>query len=192
MHCKAALWQSQRRYVRVDCLQRRYHSGRKSFRIWAAVEWDYKSELIFVDCNGRESEMTMKDYQDQILEEYGRTKPTDRDYILMEDGNRAHGMHNPGIKRHKEDIGIHFLDNWPPDHLHVVIGMAAGTFPFCQHIISELGQYCSSPSGARGGLKGHPTILRTGHGALVSSGDDRKGGTVVPSGTIWFIVRKCI
>ena len=56
----------------------------------------------------------MKDYQEQILIKYATTKPTDRKYILVEDGNKAHGLRNSGMREYKNNLGIFFLEGWPP------------------------------------------------------------------------------
>lgn len=58
--------------------------------------------------------MTMKDYQEQVLQAYAATQPMDQDYMLVEDGNRAHGTKNKDMRKHKQQLGIKFLDDWPP------------------------------------------------------------------------------
>ena len=42
--------------------------------------------------------MTMEDYQEQILTRYAIIQPQDRNYILVEGGNQAHGMKNKGMQ----------------------------------------------------------------------------------------------
>ena len=45
----------------------------------------------------------MQDYKEQILGQYASMQPTDYNYILIEDDNKAHGAKNDkkqnGIKR---------------------------------------------------------------------------------------------
>ena len=58
--------------------------------------------------------MSMQDYKNQILVKYANIKPTDREYILIEDGNKAHGLKNNEMRQQKEDLGIKYLSDWPP------------------------------------------------------------------------------
>lgn len=55
------------RYCSYTC-QNRYRSGRTSFAIWAAVGWNYKSPLVFLDGHGAKGECTRQDYIEQVLE----------------------------------------------------------------------------------------------------------------------------
>ena len=60
----------------------------------------------------------MTDYQEQIFTKYAATKPTDKEYILIEDGNKAHGIQNLDMRRYKNSPNIISLDDWllfPPD-----------------------------------------------------------------------------
>ena len=34
----------------------------------------------------------MKNYQEQVIVKYAATQPSDQDYKLVEDGNKAHGL----------------------------------------------------------------------------------------------------
>ncbi len=61
--------------------------------------------------------MTMKDYQEQVLQKYAKIQPTRRDYILVEDGNGTHGVRNKDMRKKKHELNILFLENWPPSSL---------------------------------------------------------------------------
>lgn len=103
-----------------DCLQHRYHSGRSSFTVWAAIGWDYKSELVFLDGHGARGGMSKTDYRDQVLVPHVApffAANEGKGYLYMEDGNKAHGLKNSEVKRWKEERGITCLEDWPPSSL---------------------------------------------------------------------------
>ena len=84
------------------------------FRFRQQLDGEYKSELIIVECNGQQWGMTMDDYQEQILTRYAISWPKDKEYILVEDGNRAHGLKNKRMQAKKKKLGIVPLEDWPP------------------------------------------------------------------------------
>ncbi len=100
-----------------DCMQHRYYSGRTSFSVWAAVGWNYKSELVILDGHGTRGGMSMEDYKYQVLDAQVISFfviREDQGYIYVEDGNKAHGRNNPEMQHDKADRGVVCIDEWPP------------------------------------------------------------------------------
>lgn len=104
----------QERYC-PDCLQHRYHSGRATFSIWAAIGWDFKSELIFIESHGSGGGMSKEDYKEQILTRYVGPLLKDKlGLIFIEDGNTAYRLKDDAMKKFKADLHITCLSFWPP------------------------------------------------------------------------------
>lgn len=100
-----------------DCLQHRFHSGRASFSIWAAVGWNYKSPLVFLDGHGKRGGMSKDDYRNQVL--IPHVVPffywhKDEGFIFMEDGNKAHGLTDTEMQDWKTEHKVVCLEGWPP------------------------------------------------------------------------------
>ncbi len=107
------------RYCSYTC-QNRYRSGRTSFAIWAAVGWDFKSPLVFLDGHGARGGCTKKDYIEQVLEpvvaEISEVTLEHYGYPLLyqEDGNRIHGLKGAqNLAELKEELGIRAMNEWP-------------------------------------------------------------------------------
>ncbi len=49
-----------------DCIQWRYRSGRTSFSVWACIGWNFKSELVFLECHGAGGGANKDDYIEQV------------------------------------------------------------------------------------------------------------------------------
>ena len=89
----------------TDCIQHTTdRSDEKSFErahSWAAIGWDFKSELSFYKVEGnRNGKMSLQVYRDQILNPI--VKPwIDRgdDFVLEEDGDSGHGTSKSNIVR---------------------------------------------------------------------------------------------
>ncbi|PQE08861.1 HMG box protein [Rutstroemia sp. NJR-2017a BBW] len=52
---------------RLDCIQFTFNSGRDSIMCWAAIGYNFKSELYFVSTEGQGKGFTQKKYEQQIL-----------------------------------------------------------------------------------------------------------------------------
>lgn len=91
-----------------DCIQEQAQKKRKSkgkdggeeldldykLHAWAAIGWNFKSELIFYDAGNSNGKMNHHTYRDQILEPI--VKPWlkhggGHDFVLEEDGDSGHG-----------------------------------------------------------------------------------------------------
>lgn len=88
----------------VDCVQHREEpkaKDEKRFHCWAAVGYNFKSEIIFYDVPGNTNgKMSLQVYRDQILEPV--VKPwlmEGHDFVLEEDGDSGHGLFAPGRKK---------------------------------------------------------------------------------------------
>ncbi len=55
----------------------------------------------------------MKNYQEQILISHIASM-MDENHVLVEDGNKAHGTKNKDMKQKKQELGINWVENWPP------------------------------------------------------------------------------
>jgi hypothetical protein len=93
-----------------DCIQEHdtpREKDRKRFHCWAAVGWNFKSELTFYEVPGNSNgKMSQRAYIDQILEPV--VKPwleAGHDFVLEEDGDSGHG---PG----RDNI----VKSWKHDH----------------------------------------------------------------------------
>ena len=81
-----------------DCAQNQYRSGRASFSCWGAVEWYWKSPLMFVKGHGRRGGFTQEDYAAQVINAvvgpfFLKTRLFNAgQFVLYEDGNSAHGL----------------------------------------------------------------------------------------------------
>lgn len=84
------------------------------------MRWDYKSELVFWEGSGKSGGMTMEDYKQQVLGSYVvpamkvQRHLYGRHSVLMEDGNRAHGLHNAGMKKMKKELRIRLFGGLAP------------------------------------------------------------------------------
>lgn len=82
---------------------------KKRFHCWAAVEYDFKSDITFYDVPGNTNDkMTQQVYIDQILEPV--VKPwieSGQHFVLEEDGDSGHGPGKSNIVRTwKEQHGL--------------------------------------------------------------------------------------
>ncbi len=118
--CKAMVVRTNKECYCSYCCQNRYRSGRTSFAVWAAVGWDFKSPLVFLDGYSARGGCTKKDYIDQVLvamvveisevmlEHYGYS------LLYLEDGNRIHGLTGTqNLAELKEELGIRAMNEWP-------------------------------------------------------------------------------
>ncbi len=107
------------RYCSYTC-QNRYRSGRTSFAIWAAVGWNYKSPLVFLEGHGARGGCTKKDYIQQVLKPVVAKMSEDTlqyygyPLLYQEDGNRIHGLTGAqNLVELKEKLGIRAMNEWP-------------------------------------------------------------------------------
>lgn len=107
------------RYCSYTC-QNRYRSGRASFAVWAAVGWNYKSPLVFLEGHGARGGCTKKDYINQVLiPVVAKMSEESLHYygyplLYQEDGNRIHGLKGAqNLVELKEELGIRAMNEWP-------------------------------------------------------------------------------
>ncbi len=98
-----------------DCIQHRFYSGRTSFSVWAAVGWDWKSELVILDSHGRKRGMSMADHKHQVLDAHVIPYFAIRE-SNVEDGNKARGSKNADMQRYKAERSVTCIENWPPSY----------------------------------------------------------------------------
>jgi transposase len=95
-----------------DCIQPRFRSGRSSFSVWAAIGWNFKSRLIFLEGHGPRGGCNREDYVNQVLTPISRELPAGS--LLQEDGNKIHGR--TSLRETKRQLGLQLFHNgdWPP------------------------------------------------------------------------------
>ena len=108
-----------------DCIQSSFWSGRSSFMIWAAIGWNYKSPLIFVEGSGKRGGMVQKDYEEQILKPIisplflgdpaSRWTMLSSESQLIEDAAGPHGIKGLRAKKEEMNIPIHPRPASSPD-----------------------------------------------------------------------------
>ena len=99
---------------KIQWLKRRKEPGR--INIWGAIGFNYKSPLVFVDGQGKNSAFLQADYTAQVLEPHMLDILRDFEAIcndeplLMEDGNAAHGLkfmrNAPALWKAKHKIAL--------------------------------------------------------------------------------------
>jgi hypothetical protein len=101
-----------------DCIQEKEQpkeKDRKRFHCWAAVGYDFKSDIYFYTVPGNTNgKMTQQVYIEQILEPI--VKPwieAGHDFALEEDGDSGHGPAHNGniIRKWKEEHGLEYYFN---------------------------------------------------------------------------------
>jgi len=79
-----------------DCIQSVYRSGRVSVMVWAAIRWDWKSELIFLEREEGRKGICSTAYTKQVLDTviglyYDSLSPDQKEkFIFIEDGAKVH------------------------------------------------------------------------------------------------------
>jgi hypothetical protein len=61
------VWRKQGERQRLDCIQFKFHSGRRSFQAWGAIGYRFKSKLIVVSKEVDTKGFNQKGYKRQIL-----------------------------------------------------------------------------------------------------------------------------
>ena len=107
---------------RLDCIQFTFNSGRDSVMCWAAIGYNFKSELYFVSQEGQGKGFTQKKYEEQILR--GPLKSIFKErhsqgFFCVEDGSKVHGLKdtrgNKGLcNSTRVECHIITLIDWPP------------------------------------------------------------------------------
>ena len=105
---------------RLDCIQFTFNSGRDSIMCWAAIGYNFKSELYFVNTEGQGKGFTQRKYAEQILQGLLKEIFKDRhDFFCVEDGSRIHSLKdtrgNQGLcNAIRLECFINTLLDWPP------------------------------------------------------------------------------
>lgn len=79
-----------------ECIQSVYRSGRVSVMVWAAIGWDWKSELVFLERKEGKRGICSTAYKEQVLDavigpHYASLSPEQKEkFIFMEDGAKVH------------------------------------------------------------------------------------------------------
>ena len=89
-----------------DCLQERRPPAEKDLKrlhAWAAVGYNFKSELVFYDVPGNSNgKMSLQIYKDEILEKVVKSwlkKDGSESFVLEEDGDSGHGTGKRNVVR---------------------------------------------------------------------------------------------
>jgi transposase len=117
---------------RLDCIQFTFTSGRESVHCFAAIGYNFKSQLLFLSTEGQGKGFTQQKYEAQVLRrELGEICTQlhenkrllgdfccDGDYFVVEDGSRVHGIkdtqRNHGLcNKARVECYITTID-WPP------------------------------------------------------------------------------
>lgn len=80
---------------RLDCIQFTFNSGRDFVMCWAAIGYNFKSQLYFVSTDGQGHGFTQKKYEEQILQGPSKGIFEERHshgFFCVEDGSRGHGL----------------------------------------------------------------------------------------------------
>jgi hypothetical protein len=89
------------------------HKNEKRFHVWAAVGYQFKSDLLFYETSSINGKMTSEVYINQVL--HGPVKEWIQrgDYfILEEDQDSAHGVgQKSSVRREKQLIGLEYFFN---------------------------------------------------------------------------------
>ena len=106
---------------RLDCIQFTFNSGRDSIMYWAAIGYNFKSELYFVSTEGQGKGFTQKKYEQQILR--GLLAGIFRDrysqgFFCVEDGSKVYGLkdskRNKGLcNAARIECHINTILDWP-------------------------------------------------------------------------------
>ena len=100
-----------------DCIQETNEpkdEDRKRIHCWAAIGYNFKSEIVFYTTRSSNGKMTQQDYITQILEV--AVKPwieRGDDFVLEEDGDSSHGPadNNNIVRQWKKKHGLEFYFN---------------------------------------------------------------------------------
>lgn len=89
---------------RLDYIQFTFNSGRDSIMCWAAIGYNFKSQLYFVSMDGDGKGFTQKKYEEQILrgplkDIFADGERQSQGFFCVEDGSRVHGLKD--TKRNK-------------------------------------------------------------------------------------------
>ena len=106
---------------RLDCVQFTFNSGRDSIMCWAAIGYNFKSQLYFVNMEGQGQGFTQKKYEEQILRGPLAGIFEERHsqgFFCVEDGSRVHGLkdtkRNKGIcNAARLECYINTFIDWP-------------------------------------------------------------------------------
>ena len=104
---------------RLDCIQFTFHSSHKSVMAWAAIGYNYKSQLYFVSSEAEGKGFTQQKYADQILR--GPLKEIFEqpgDAFCVEDNSNVHGKKDTATNHGlcnavRLECHIYSID-WPP------------------------------------------------------------------------------
>ena len=119
------IWRKRGERYRLDCIQFTFHSGRASFMAWAAIGYNFKSNLKILTNEKDAKGFNQKAYEHQILRgelaDIAKTKRMGKgysDFFCVEDNSRAHGK--KGTKQNgnlcnkaRIECFIYSID-WPP------------------------------------------------------------------------------
>ncbi|KAI3322351.1 hypothetical protein HD806DRAFT_536188 [Xylariaceae sp. AK1471] len=100
-----------------DCIHHRDSPDRNEqvcLSAWAAVGFNFKSQLVWYDTNNSNGAITLKAYRDQILEPVvGQWLRDGHDFILAEDGTAGHGGQSNSniVAKWKENNGLKYFFN---------------------------------------------------------------------------------
>jgi hypothetical protein len=102
----------------LDCIQRTFnertapYKNEKRWHIWAAIGYGFKSPLVFYETGQSNGKMTGRVYIDKILSEVKKWIDRGDQFILEEDRDSAHGVHqNSVVRKYKEEIGLEYFFN---------------------------------------------------------------------------------
>jgi transposase len=109
----------ERRYL--DCIQFTFNSGCDSIMCWAAIGYNFKSNLYFVSMNGQGKGFIQKKYEQQILRGLLKEIFKERYYqgfFCIEDGSKVHRLkdsrRNQGLcNSTRVECYINTLIDWP-------------------------------------------------------------------------------
>lgn len=86
----------------------------KRAHTWAAIGYDFKSQIHFYDVGNRNGKMTQAYYKKVILGQIVREWINkDHQFILEEDGDSGHGPRSADIKKFKKEMGLEYYFNCP-------------------------------------------------------------------------------
>ena len=98
------------------CCESVFKSNSTSIPILGAIDYNWKSPLVFLEGHGKKGGVTMEDYKKQVIEavvgpafEHGWGR---KDGLFQEDNASIHDTKG-GLRDLKQELGIHLFD-WPP------------------------------------------------------------------------------
>ncbi|KAF2624677.1 hypothetical protein BU25DRAFT_132015 [Macroventuria anomochaeta] len=93
-----------------DCIQQREEKDEhdkeiKKVHAWAAVGYNFKSDLVFYNVSSNNGKMTQRAYINQILEPHVKKWLERGDqFTLEEDGDSGHGLNKSNIVKTWKDV----------------------------------------------------------------------------------------